>query len=247
RLGGRVLDFGTSGRLRMSDLVMYDRQTESWWQQAVGEAIVGELTGARLEAVPANTHGWATARELYPDIRVLSRNTGFPEYEASGRYGQNPYAGYDSRRGPYPAFFSGKIPGDLPAMERVAALDIGEGWAVGFGALARLGAVNASFGGLDFVVLWEEGSASAVDQRSISGGRDVGQSAVFDRRLGERVLTFERRDGRFRDKETGSTWNLAGVAMEGPLADEQLTPIAHGNHFWFAWVAFRPETELWRE
>ena len=245
RLGGRVLDFGTSGRLRMSDLVMYDRQTESWWQQAVGEAIVGELTGARLEPVPANTHGWATARELYPDIRVLSRNTGFPEYEASGRYGQNPYAGYDSRRGPYPGFFSGKIPGDLPAMERVAALDIGDGWAVGFAALARLGAVNASFDGLDFVVLWEEGSASAVDQRSISGGRDVGQSAVFDRRLGERVLTFERRDGRFRDKETGSTWNLAGVAMEGPLADEQLTPIAHGNHFWFAWVAFRPDTELW--
>ena len=245
RLGGRVLDFGTSGRLRMSDLVMYDRQTESWWQQAVGEAIVGELTGARLEPVPANTHGWATARELYPDIRVLSRNTGFPEYEASGRYGQNPYAGYDSRRGPYPGFFSGKIPGDLPAMERVAALDIGDGWAVGFAALARLGAVNASFDGLDFAVLWEEGSASAVDQRSISGGRDVGQSAVFDRRLGERVLTFERRDGRFRDKETGSTWNLAGVAMEGPLADEQLTPIAHGNHFWFAWVAFRPDTELW--
>ena len=245
RLGGRVLDFGTSGRLRMSDLVMYDRQTESWWQQAVGEAIVGELTGARLEPVPANTHGWATARELYPDIRVLSRNTGFPEYEASGRYGQNPYAGYDSRRGPYPGFFSGKIPGDLPAMERVAALDIGDGWAVGFAALARLGAVNATFGGLNFVVLWEEGSASAVDQRSISGGRDVGQSAVFDRRLGERVLTFERRDGRFRDKETGSNWNLAGVAVEGPLAGEQLTPIAHGNHFWFAWVAFRPDTELW--
>jgi len=245
RLGGRVLDFGTSGRLRMSDLVMYDRQTESWWQQAVGEAIVGELTGARLEPVPANTHGWATARELYPDIRVLSRNTGFPEYEASGRYGQNPYAGYDSRRGPYPGFFSGRIPGDLPAMERVAALDIGDGWAVGFAALARLGAVNATFGGSNFVVLWEEGSASAVDQRSISGGRDVGQSAVFDRRLGERVLTFERRDGRFRDKETGSNWNLAGVAVEGPLAGEQLTPIAHGNHFWFAWVAFRSDTELW--
>ena len=247
RLGGRVLDFGTTGRLRMSDLVMYDRQTQSWWQQAVGEAIVGELTGAWLEMVPANTYGWATARELYPDLHVLSRDTGFPEYEASGRYGQNPYAGYDSRRGPYPGFFSGGIPGDLPAMERVAAANIGDGWAVGFGALEHLGAVNASFAGTDIVVLWEKGAASAVDGRSISGGRDVGQSAMFDRRLGERVLTFERREGRFRDRETGSTWNLAGEAVAGTLAGERLTPIAHGNHFWFAWVAFRPDTELWAE
>jgi len=247
RLDGRVLDFGTSGRLRMSDLVMYDRQTQSWWQQAVGEAIVGELTGARLEPVAANTYGWATARELYPDLHVLSRDTGFPKYEASGRYGQNPYAGYDSRRGPYPGFISGEIPGDLPAMERVASMDIGDGWAVGFGALEHLGAVNATFAGTDLVVLWEKGAASAVDRRSISGGRDVGQSAMFDRLVGERSLTFERREGRFRDRETGSTWNLAGEAVAGPLKGERLAPIAHGNHFWFAWVAFRPETELWRE
>ena len=245
RLDGRVLDFGTSGRLRMSDLVMYDRQTQSWWQQAVGEAIVGELTGARLELVAANTYGWATARELYSDIHVLSRDTGFPEYEASGRYGQNPYAGYDSRRGPYPGFISGEIPGDLPAMERVAALDVGDGWAVGFGALEHLGAVSATFAGTEFVVLWEKGAASAVDRRSISGGRDVGQSAMYDRRVGERILTFERREGRFRDRETGSTWNLAGEAVAGALKGERLTPIAHGNHFWFAWVAFRPDTELW--
>jgi hypothetical protein len=245
RLEGRVLDFGTTGRLRMSDLVMYDRQTESWWQQAVGEAIVGELMGARLEAVAANTHGWATARDLYPEIRVLSRHTGFPEYEASGRYGQNPYEGYDSRRGPYPGFSFGRIPGDLPAMERVAALDVGDGWAVGFEALARAGAVNAAFAGTDFVVLWEEGAASAVDRRSISGGRDVGQSAMFDRRVGERILTFERTEMGFSDRETSSTWNLAGLAVSGPLEGERLTAIAHGNHFWFAWVAFRPDTELW--
>ncbi len=245
RLGGRVLDFGTSGRLRMSDLVMYDRQTESWWQQAVGEGIVGELTGERLQPVPANTHGWATARELYPDVRVLSRNTGFPEYETSGRYGQNPYQGYDSRRGPYGGFFSGKIPGDLPAMERVAALDVEDGWAVGFEALADRGVVNASFFGTDFVVLWEKGAASAVDKRSVASGRDIGQSAMFDRRVGERVLTFERRDGRFHDAETGSTWNLAGEAIAGPLEGERLTPIPHGNQFWFAWVAFRPDTKVW--
>jgi hypothetical protein len=246
RLDGRVLDFGTSGRLRMSDLVMYDRQTESWWQQAVGEAIVGELLGAVLAAVPANTLGWETARSLHPDIRVLSRDTGFPDYEASGRYGQNPYTDYDLRRGPIPGFFSGKIPGDLRAMERVVALDVGDGWAVGFGALDDDGVVNAAFEGVHFVVLWQKGASSALHRPSVAGGRDVGQTAVFDRRLGERSLTFERSGEYVRDLETGSTWNLAGEAVEGPLEGERLTPIAHGNHFWFAWVAFRPDTELWK-
>jgi hypothetical protein len=246
RLDGRVLDFGTSGRLRMSDLVMYDRQTESWWQQAVGEAIVGELLGAVLAAVPANTLGWETARSLHPDIRVLSRDTGFPDYEASGRYGQNPYTDYDLRRGPIPGFFSGKIPGDLRAMERVVALDVGDGWAVGFGALDDDGVVNAAFEGVHFVVLWQKGASSALHRPSVAGGRDVGQTAVFDRRLGERSLTFERSGEFVRDLETGSTWNLAGEAVEGPLEGERLTPIAHGNHFWFAWVAFRPDTELWK-
>jgi hypothetical protein len=131
-------------------------------------------------------------------------------------------------------------------MERVAALDIGDGWAIGFAALTDRGAINESFAGADFVVFWETGTASAVDARSISGGRDIGQSAVFDRRLGERVLTFERRDGQFRDRETGSTWDLTGKAVAGPLVGEGLTPIPHGNHFWFAWVAFRPDTKLWK-
>ena len=247
RLGGRVLDFGTTGRLRQSDLVMYDRQTETWWQQAIGEAIIGELVGQALTAVPANTLGWETARSLYPDVRVLSRDTGFPDYEASGRYGQNPYTDYDMRRGPIPGFFSGKIPGDLRAMERVVAVDVGAGWAVGFGDLDDDGVVNTTFEGVDFAVLWQKGASSALHRPSVSGGRDIGQTAVFDRRLGERALTFERRDGQFRDRETDSAWNLAGEAVSGPLAGERLTPIAHGNHFWFAWVAFRPDTELWKD
>lgn len=91
RVEGRILDFGTTGRLRHSDLVMYDRWTESWWQRATGEAIVGRLTGATLECVPADTLSWARARELYPDLEVLSKETGFAR-----RYGTNPYAGCDT-------------------------------------------------------------------------------------------------------------------------------------------------------
>ncbi len=59
RVGDRVLDFGTSGNLRNSDLVMWDRQTQSWWQQITGDAIVGELTGTKLTLIPAPLVSWS--------------------------------------------------------------------------------------------------------------------------------------------------------------------------------------------
>ena len=247
RLGDRVLDFGTTGRLRQSDLVMYDRQTESWWQQAIGEAIVGSLTGERLTMIPANTLGWDRARQLYPDMRVLSRDTGFPSYMSSGRYGQNPYRNYDSGRGPYKRFFQGRFSDDLPAMDRVVAIDFGNGWAAPFTDLEKTGTAHGTLDGREFVVFWASGAASALDNKQISAGRDVGQTAVFSRLVDGRTLTFEATgDGRYADLETNTTWDLAGRAVDGPLTGTRLAAIPHGNHFWFAWTAFRPQSEVWR-
>ncbi|MEE9208123.1 MAG: DUF3179 domain-containing protein [Gemmatimonadota bacterium] len=246
RLDGRVLDFGTTGSLRHSDLVMYDRQTETWWQQAVGEGIVGELTGRKLELVSANTLGWETARRLYPDIQVLSRDTGFPRYRDSGRYGTNPYTGYD-RPGnkPFGRFFSGRTDPRRPAMERVVGLDMGDGWAAAFGDLREARVINAVVDGRSVAVFWLPGAASALDETRIAESRDVGQTAVFERTAAGRKLDFLWKEGAFTDRQTGSKWNLAGHATEGPLAGNRLSAVPHGNHFWFAWVVFRPETEVW--
>jgi len=90
-LDGLVYDFGTTGKLRFSDLVMYDRQTQSWWQQAVGEAIVGTLTGAKLTFLPAQIVSMDTFASTWPEGDVLSRDTGDPR-----PYGRNPYPGYDT-------------------------------------------------------------------------------------------------------------------------------------------------------
>ncbi len=240
---GRILDFGTTGRLRHSDLLMYDRQTESWWQQAVGVAIVGELLDTELEFVPANTFSWEMVRALHPDVLVLSRDTGHRR-----DYGRNPYVGYDDPDGsPLPGFFSADEDRRMPAMERVVALDVGEGWAVGFSPLSEVRVVNDEVEEMAFAVVWKSGASSAVDGPQVSSGRDVGQTTVFDRHLADRTLTLEWKDGALRDAETGSTWDLAGRALGGPLEGERLRSVPHGNHFWFSWVVFRPDTKVWSD
>lgn len=238
---GRVLDFGTTGRLRHSDLVMYDRQTESWWQQASGDAIVGDPTGTELKLLPANTYGWKRARQLYPDLEVLSRQTGYDR-----PYGRNPYAGYDrDGRAPIPGFFRGPVDGRMTAMTRVAGVLLGKGWAAPFPALRERRVAQATVAGRPVVVFWAPGAASALDGPIVRAGRDVGQSAAFARSVGDTVLDFEWRGAAFRDRQTGSTWDLSGRATAGPLAGRRLQPVPHADYLWFAWAAFRPNASVW--
>jgi len=237
-----VFDFGTTGRLRHSDLIMYDRQTETWWQQATGEGIIGRYAGRNLTLVPAPVMSWADVKEQLPQVRVLSRDTGY-----SRSYGQNPYRGYDTGR-PLPDFFHGKEDGRLPMMERVVSLRDGDhALAVPFGVLKEHRVANVKLAGRSIAVFWSAGTASALDNGRISDGRDTGSSAAFASEHGGRTLTFEptQGSGLFRDRETGTLWNLVGEGVEGALSGESLTPVVHGNHFWFAWVVFLPDTEIW--
>ncbi len=241
RVGERVLDFGTTGRLRYSNLIMYDRQSESWWQQASGEAIVGELTGAQLRFLPAAIIAWEEFLTVYPDGQVLSRETGI-----SRDYGRNPYAGYDDVSRP-PFLYDGPAtPDALPATARVLTVDLGgEAVAYPYEALAATGAVNDTVGGQPLVVLWQAGTASALDAASVAGGRDVGAAAAYSRVIDGRALTFARDGERLTDTETGSTWDVLGRAVDGPLAGAQLQPVVAVNHFWFSWAAFKPETRIY--
>ena len=245
---GQVLEFGTTGRLRHSDLVMYDRQSETWWQQATGEGLVRQYAGDRLTFIPATVMNWRSVKEQLEDALVLSRDTGFPA-DLRKRYGSNPYQGYDRGDGPWDRFFRhGRKDDRLPAMERVVALESdGEYLPLPFSLLKDERVAQVKVGSLDVVVFWASGTASAVDNSSIARGRDVGSSTSFSPRVDGRVLTFEPRgNGRFRDRETGSEWNLSGRAVKGELEGTQLAEIVHGNHFWFAWGVFRPDTEIWR-
>lgn len=241
RLDGRVLDFGTTGKLRFSDLVMYDRQTESWWQQATGEAIVGEMTGKRLVFLPSQIISWEMFKLTYPGGKVLNRETGH------GRsYGRNPYVGYDDINSS-PFLYRGPKDGRLPPMARVVTISLnGEDVAYPFGVMEKARVVSDTVGGRPIVVMFTKGVTSALDGGSISDSRDVGSAGVFERTLEGKVLTFKTSGVRFIDAQTGSTWNILGVATAGPLAGKRLTPVVSGNHFWFSWAAFKPKTRIYQ-
>jgi len=241
RLDGTVYEFGVSGNLRKSDLIMYDRLTQTWWQQLTGEAIVGELAGRKLTFLPASIISFGDFKTANPQGQVLSRDTGF------GRnYNRLPYAGYDRADNP-PFLFSGPLDGRLLPKERVAALTIGDvDAAFPFTLLATERVANYTVGGMELVVFYKPGTLSVFTSLLIGGPDEVGATGVFEAQLDGRVLTFRPRGDSFVDNETDSVWNILGQATQGPLAGQSLTPIIHGNHFWFAWGAFKPNTLIYQ-
>ncbi len=172
-IDGQTLAFGTTGKLRHSDLVMYDRQTETWWQQFTGEAIVGALAGKRLKMLPARLESFARFKARFPAGKVLIPNN--PEMRA---YGRNPYVGYDALAN-QPFLYRGPLPEGIPAMARVVVIETDEGpKAIAMALLREKGRMELG----NKVISWEKGQNSALDNATIAAGRDVGNVVVQERR-----------------------------------------------------------------
>ncbi|MFZ3585183.1 DUF3179 domain-containing protein, partial [Loktanella sp. DJP18] len=165
RLDGRHLTFGVSGLLRFSDMIMYDRDTESWWQQALGQGIVGTHAGRRLEQLAAPMESWGAFRAAHPDGLVMAE----PDWSRS--YGSNPYEGYDTSR---PFLYAGEDPPHgIDPLERVVRVG-NRAW-----PLSRLSQAR-DIREAGVILQWSEGQASALDSRSIGAGREVGNIRVTD-------------------------------------------------------------------
>ena len=241
-LDGITFDFGTTGRLRYSNLIMYDRQTETWWQQANGEAIAGDLTGKRLKFYPAAIISWEEFKSAYPDGLVLSRETGFAR-----SYGRNPYTGYDDVNNPPFLYRGPETPGVLPPVARVLTVDSnGEAVAYPYDVLQELQVINDTVGGQPVAIFWAAGTASALDASSVAEGRDVGSANAYSRVVDGNELHFSVEKGQVVDQETNSEWNLLGQALSGEMTGRQLEPVVAINHFWFSWAAFMPETRIYQ-
>ena len=231
-LDGEVLLFRNTSALHESDLVMYDHQTGSYWFQVLGEAVVGPLSGKRLEMLPSATVPGGQWVERHPDTLVLSRDLGLGG--PSNRYDSNPFVGYGERvnsSGPpfpiSPITDARLLPGD-----RVFAIQVGDSHK-GY-ALDRAGAwaANDVVGGSDVVVIGrdEDGAAAAVAYFSEVDGR---------------VLTWSLEGGVLTDVETGSEWSDAGIAVSGPLAGSSLWAVPSRTSMWFSLVGALPGIELY--
>ena len=236
---GRTLDFGTSGKLYKSDLVMYDRQTHSLWAQMEGRAIVGTLAGTLLAPRPANTLAYEEWKAAHPGGKVLSRDTGHAR-----RYGANPYEAYDQPNA-NPFLFMGRPDPRRPPKERVVGVSRGGvARAYPWPALEREPVIHDTLGGEPLVIFYRRGTLPALDDTRIDRSRAVGATAVWSRVVAGKALTFEAVTDGFHDRETGTVWNLLGHALRGPLAGKRLRAIPYVDAFWFAWAAFHPATSI---
>jgi len=168
--GPMTLTFGVTGKLRHSDMIMYDRNTESWWQQFTGRAIVGELLGHELEKLPATTVPMQRVREDHPDALVL-----VPSRPGARRYGTNPYVRYDGSRWPF--LYKGEYDGPVPALAYVVAVGK-QAWPLQ--DVRREGEIRSG----DLLIRWQPGMASALDAKRIEKGRDIGYVEVLRGEVG---------------------------------------------------------------
>ena len=235
QLDGRVLRFGNTSALYQSDLVMYDHQTGSYWFQTGGEAVVGTLTGSRLDLLPSTTMFWWEWLELYPETRLLTGRASSPIQFASPRYGRSSFDGYQERVNQEKFVFpvdADRLDDRISAGDRVLTVEVGD--AVTAYPLDRVGttAINDLVGGKPIVVFSKENN------------RLVG---AFSRDLAGQTLTFDYRDadGFFVDQETGSVWDGAGRVVEGPLAGAELEWVNTRRAFWFSIVVTFPDVALY--
>jgi Protein of unknown function (DUF3179) len=223
--GGQILEFGTSGKLYNSNLVMYDRTTKSLWSQAMAQGIVGKFAGVKLERIPFDLAYWKEWKQLYPDSKVLSTDTG-----STRPYGADPYGDYYTN-------------GDVlfPVSNSDDRLGLKE---------IVIGLENK---GQYKTFKLQEVEDKKVINDQVNGKPIVFFSLhpftarVYDPVVDGQILKFNYtiKDKGFVDKQTSSIWNFEGKAISGQMKGKQLIRLPFDEGFWFEWIAFHPKTELY--
>ena len=219
-IDGQEVEFGTSGKLYNSNLLMYDRLTESYWSQALGLAVVGELSGYRLDLVPFDIITWGDWKALNPDTLILTTDTGHIR-----SYATDPYGSYYTEPG---IMFPVEHRDDRMHPKEVI---------LGF----RQDDVYKAFMQSDVesnVVINDSVGKVSVMLVSLFPQN----SRAFERTIENEVLDFAYADGKIFDLQTNSVWNYDGLAVSGHYDGTQLKRMAIEPGFWFEWAAFHPNT-----
>ncbi len=228
----RALQFGTSGKLYNSNLVMYDRTSKSLWSQALGQSIVGKYAGLKLQRIPFDISYWKDWKRLYPNSKILSKDTGF-----SRPYGADPYGDYYTSNQLY--FPVSNHDNRLGLKEKIVGLDNTDGIgkvqykAYKLQQIETQKVINDDIGGKPVTLFsLHPAMVRVYDRMVIEGGK---------------ILEFEysNSNNKITDKQTGTEWNFDGQAVNGTLKGTHLTRLPFDEGFWFEWVAFHPETALY--
>jgi hypothetical protein len=231
---GQVVEFGTSGKLYNSNLVMYDRTSESLWSQAMAKGIVGKHAGKDLERIPFDVAAWNEWKKLHPESKVLSTDTGF------GRpYGVDPYGTYYTE--PNILFPVSHKDDRLGPKEIVIGLEDNDNHkAYRISDTENKKVVNDAIGNKQIALVSLEPFMVRVFDRSIQLDSSGSQVTTLQ-------LDYESSSDLLVDKETGTKWNFDGKAVEGRMNGKLLTRLPLDEGFWFSWVAFHPDTEVYME
>ena len=222
QVNNQTLEFGVSGKLYNANLVMYDRQTETYWSQIGGNAIIGPLVPEKLDLVSSQVTNWSEWSEQNPGTQVLSRNTGI--YPRSS-YGSNPYEGYASRSSV--GFGVDIVDERLDSKQLVYGVSIG----------------TESKAYPENLIREENLIQDTVEQEPvILLENPEGGISVFSRKIGNRTLNFTLEQDQLVD-QNGDVWSFNGEKMDGPQKLGRLN--SHGI-YWFAWSKFHPETEVYK-
>ena len=240
------IEFGVSGMVLNSNLVLYDRRDEkTLYPQMIYVGISGEYRGRRLQLLPVVETTWGLWRALYPHTTVAQAATGLDRYPDYIRalypldgYGHYPYGNYRSNQRMIIFPLTTARPSDrLSAKEMVLGLRAaGESRAYPFSRMPNKAVINDRVGDRAVLVLYDRETSTAIP---------------YSRVVGDQLLTFRilSRTGdlplAFADVETGSEWNMLGEALAGPLKGAQLAQIPAYNSMWFGWSAYWPQTRLW--
>jgi len=223
-IDGNIVEFGTSGKLYNSNLVMYDRLSDSLWSQAMGKGIVGKYSGYDLKRIPFDLAYWRDWKRLYPYTLVLSTNTG-----STRPYGVDPYGDYYTTPNIY--FPLEHRDDRLNPKELVVGLEDNNNYkAYKLSDIESKKVINDLVGEKKVLFI----SLYPLMVRA------------YDRTLNGVVLEFQLDNNELIDKQTNSKWNLEGQAIDGVLKGKQLNRLPLDPSFWFSWAAFHPDTELYK-
>lgn len=244
--GPRLLHFGVSGILMHNDMVMYDRETESWWEQIAGEGIVGTYSGTELKMLPALLISLKDYFSRYPEGEVLS-----PEYQNLEKKKGNRHRAYHhlehtSNHLDKKYYLPEKYDTRLAPLEHVLDLHIyGHDKIYPFTELSKVEVLNDTIATTAAVIFYHADVVSVLDNDQLAKSKKIGSATAFDRHLKGTTYTFKKSGEFFTDAQTGSVWDITGYCREGKMKGEQLWILPQSNHFAFAYLAFFPEVEIY--